>query len=149
MKTSELLTDCISYLSSHLEEGTTLDLFKKMYPYPLDDADNIVFNIQRMDEHVKENLIKKVDRALMDEKMSFETQGEAFIYRLRLENAIRTLTILSKAKVSCEISSTISEECLCWALTSLWSVSGIQWAYRTAQAFCEGQPSALPWPLPV
>lgn len=136
-------------MSEHLERGSTLELFRQMYPWPLDDAENIVVNIERIDQHTKADVMAKVDRALMDMAKTPETAGEALMLRLRLENAIRMLTVLSKSKVPCELKTTFPEEAVCWALTTLWTGSGVQWAYRTASAFCEGKPSALPWPLPA
>jgi hypothetical protein len=106
-------------------------------------------NIQRIDAHTAPALAKKIDRAYMDLLTFPETQGEALMFRLRLENAIRMLTILSKAKLPCEVCTKIAEEAFCWALTTLWTGSGAQWAYLSAQAFSEGKPSALPWPLPA
>ena len=136
-------------MSEHLERGSTLELFRQMYPWPLDNAENIVVNIERIDQHTKADIMAKVDRALMDMAKTPETAGEALMFRLRLENAIRMLTVLSKSKVPCELKTTIPEEAVCWALTTLCTGSGFQLAYRTASAFCEGKPSALPWPLPA
>lgn len=149
MKTSEILNACIGMLRDHLERGETIDLFRRMYPHPLTDVNDIAFNIQRIDNHTATALKAKISGALMDSRLTLETQGEALMLRLRLENAIRMLTVLSKAKVLCEVQTTIPEEAVCWALTTLWSGSSDQWVYHTAQAFWQGKPSALPWPLPA
>ena len=149
MEIENILCDCVELMSEHLKRGSTLELFRAMYQWPLDDPENIIANIARMDQHTKTILLTKIDRALMDLAEIPETAGEALMFRLRLENAIRMLTVLSKAKVPCELKTTIPEEAVCWALTTLWTGSGVQWVYRTASAFCEGKPSALPWPLPA
>ena len=149
MDIKDVIADCVDMLEAHLEAGSTVDLFKAMYPYPLDDINSMVWNIQRIDDHTKPALLKKLDGALMDFQRHFSTAGELLMVRLRIENAIRMLTVLSKAKVPCEVKTTIREEALLWALTTLWTAAGVQWVYRTAQAFHEGQPSALPWPIPV
>lgn len=145
----DILDDCVEKMEEHLKRGSTVELFGVMYPWPLDDFGSIVENIQRIDQHTKAALAAKLDRSLMDFETHPETQGEALMFRLRLENAIRMLTVLSKAKVSCEVKTTIREEAFLWALTTLWTGSGSEWAYRTATAFLEGRPSALPWPLPA
>jgi len=149
MEIENILCDCVELMSEHLKRGSTLELFRAVYQWPLDDPENIIANIARIDQHTKTILLTKIDRALMDLAEIPETAGEALMFRLRLENAIRMLTILSKAKVPCELKTTIPEEAVCWALTTLWTGSGVQWVYRTASAFCEGKPSALPWPLPA
>ena len=149
MEIENILCDCVELMSEHLKRGSTLELFRAVYQWPLDDPENIIANIARIDQHTKTILLTKIDRALMDLAEIPETAGEALMFRLRLENAIRMLTVLSKAKVPCELKTTIPEEAVCWALTTLWTGSGIQWVYRTASAFCEGKPSALPWPLPA
>ena len=149
MEIKDILCNCVELMAEHLERGSTLELFRQMYQWPLDDAENIAANIGRIDQHTRAILQAKIDRALMDMAKIPETAGEALMFRLRLENAIRMLTILSKAKVPCELKTTIPEEAVCWALTTLWSASNVQWVYRTASAFCEGKPSALPWPLPA
>ena len=149
MEMKDILGDCVDLMAEHLKRGSTLELFRSLYKWPLDDAENIIINISRIDQHTKAALLMKIDRALMDSAKIPETAGEALMFRLRLENAIRMLTILSKAKVPCELKTTIPEEAVCWALTTLWTGSGIQWVYRTASAFCEGKQSALPWPLPA
>lgn len=148
MKTDDVLSACIEMMRSDLDCGQTLDLYLAAVPPPLDDFDTIVSCIQQTDAHTRAALLTKIDRCLMDSEPHRETVGEALMFRLRLENAIRMLTILSKAKVSCEISTTIPEEAVIWALTTLWSGSGVQWVCRTAQAFLEGRTSALPWPIP-
>ena len=149
MEIENILCDCVELMSEHLKRGSTLELFRAVYQWPLDDPENIIANIARIDQHTKTILLTKIDRALMDLAEIPETAGEALMFRLRLENAIRMLTVLSKAKVPCELKTTIPEEAVCWALTTLWTGSGVQWVYRTASAFCEGKPSALPWPLPA
>lgn len=149
MKTNDILTNCIDLLNEHIKRGSTLDLFKALYPYPLDDINNIAYNIQLVDTHTEKTLLDKVDKAFMDLKKIPETKGEALMFRLRLENAIRIITILSKGKTPCEVKTTIEEEAVYWALTTLWKCSNVQWIYRTAQAFYDGKPSAIPWPLPV
>ena len=149
MEMKDILDDCVDLMAEHLKRGSTVELFRSMYQWPLDDTENIIVNISRIDQHTKAGLLTKIDQALMDMVETFETAGEALMFRLRLENAIRMLTVLSKAKVPCELKTTIPEEAVCWALTTLWTGSGIQWVYRTASAFCEGKQSALPWPLPA
>ena len=149
MEIKDILGDCVDMMSEDMHKGSTLELFRPMYQWPLDDSENIVMNIARIDQHTRASLLAKIDRSLMDAASIPETAGESLMFRLRLENAIRMLTVLSKAKVPCELKTPIPEEALCWALTTLWTGSGVQWVYRTASAFCEGKPSALPWPLPA
>lgn len=149
MNTKDILDGCIDMMAAHLRIGSTVDLFKAMYPHPLDDPESIVWNIQQIDSHTAPALLKKLDRALMDFERDFTTVGENLMVRLRLENAIRMLTVLSKAKVPCEVKTKIRDEAFLWALTTMWTAAGVQWVYRTAQAFRAGQPSALPWPLPA
>ena len=149
MKTKDILAWCVSTMAEQLKRGSTAELFKAVYPWPLDDFHSIVENIQRIDQQTKATLLMKLDGAMMDMRQFPETRGEALMFRLRLENAICMLTILSKAKVPCEVLTTVDEEAFLWAVTTLWTGSGVQWACRTAQAFCEGKPSALPWPLPA
>jgi len=149
MKIEDILEDCIGSLEYDLKAGSTVELFKVMYPWPLDNRADIVAKIQSMDEHTRDSLLKKADRSLMDSEAHTGTQAECLMYRLRLENAIRMLTILSKAKVPCEVQTTIREEAFLWALTTLWSVCGVQWAYRTAAAFLAGRPSALEFRSPA
>ena len=148
MKPDEVLNACIDMMREHIGRGQTLDLYLAVVPPPLDDFATIVSCIQQADDHTRAALLKKIDKTLMDSETHRETVGEALMFRLRLENAIRMLTVLSKAKVPCEVSTTIPEEAVIWALTTLWSGSGVQWVCRTAQAFLEGRPSALPWPIP-
>ena len=147
MKTKDILDFCVTAMAEHMNRGATVELFKATYPWPLDDFGNIVTSIQRIDQHTKTALLKRLDGAMMDSLQFPETTGEALMCRLRLENAICMLTILSKAKIPCEVLTTLEEEAFLWAVTALWTGSGVQWACRTAQAFLEGKPSALPWPL--
>lgn len=149
METKEILDACVCMMGDHMQRGDTVSLFKAMYPWPLDDIGSIAENIQRVDQHTRASLLEKIDGALMDLREYPETQGEALMFRLRLENAIRMLTVLSQAKVPCVVKTTIAEEAMCWALTTLWTGSGAQWVYLTAEAFCAGRSSALPWPLPA
>ena len=146
MDVREVLDLCVSLMEEDMDKGTTVELFKPMYPYPFDDMMNIVANIQRIDEPTTTTLIGKIDSAFMDLRRSQETIGEAFMFRLRLENAIRMLTILSKGKVPVELKTTICEEAAAWSMTTLWTACSDHWACLTAQALCAGLPSALPWP---
>jgi len=149
MKIEDVLEGCIDMMTAHLRMGTTIDLFKAVCPEPLDDITDIAWNIQAIDEHTEAALLKKLDKTLMDFENDRTTAGELLMVRLRLENAIRILTVLSKAKVPCEVKTKIREEALLWALTTMWTVAGIQWAYRTAVAFLEGRPSALEFRSPA
>ena len=110
MEMKDILDNCVDVMSEHLKRGSTLELFRSLYKWPLDDAENIIISISRIDQHTKAALLMKIDRALMDSAKIPETAGEALMFRLRLENAIRMLTILSKAKVPCELKTTIPEE---------------------------------------
>lgn len=149
MNTKDILDGCIDMMAAHLRIGSTVDLFKAMYPHPLDDPESIVWNIQQIDSHTAPALLKKLDRALMDFERDFTTVGENLMVRLRLENAISMLTVLSKAKVPCEVKTKIRDEAFLWALTTMWTLSGTQWAYRTALAFLAGRPSALEFRSPA
>lgn len=135
-------------MREHLGRGQTVDLYFAIVPPPLDDFNTITSCIQQIDNHAKTTLLTKLDKTLMDSETHLETASESFMFRLRLENAIRMLTILSKAKLPCEVHTSIHEEAVIWALTTLWTGSCVQWVCRTAQAFLEGRPSALPWPIP-
>ena len=148
MKVEDILEDCARTLEEDLKFGSTVELFKAMYPWPLDDIEDIVANIQAIDQRTTSALLEKANRSLMDSERHIGTQAECLMYRLRLENAIRMLTILSRSKVICEVQTAIREEAFLWALTTPWSVCGAQWVYRTARAICDGLPSALPWPVP-
>lgn len=143
MKIEEVIASCLEQLSKHMDRGTTVELFKAMYTWPLDDFGSIFENIKRADRHTLETLDKKIDTALMDFAKNPETVAESFMFRLRVESAIAMLTILTNSKVSLELKTEIPEEAVVWALNTLWRGSCAQWAYRTAAAFLEGRPSAL------
>lgn len=143
MKIEDVLAGCIDMMTAHLRMGPTINLFKAVCPEPFDDITSIVWSIQAIDDHTEAKLLGKLDRTFMDFGHDRTTAGELLMVRLRLENAISMLTVLSKAKVPCEVKTKIREEALLWALTTMWTVAGIQWAYRTAVAFLEGRPSAL------
>ncbi len=149
MKIEDVLAGCIDMMTAHLRMGPTINLFKAVCPEPFDDINSIVWSIQAIDDHTEAKLLGKLDRTFMDFGHDRTTAGELLMVRLRLENAISMLTVLSKAKVPCEVKTKIREEALLWALTTMWTVAGIQWAYRTAVAFLEGRPSALEFRSPA
>jgi len=143
MKIEEVIAGCLEQLSNHMDRGTTVELFKAMYTWPLDDFGSVFENITRMDKHTRETLDKKIDTALMDFAKNPETVAESFMFRLRVESAIAMMTILTKSRLALELKTEIPEEAVVWALNTLWRGSCAQWAYRTAAAFLEGRPSAL------
>ena len=143
MKIEEVIAGCLEQLSNHMDRGTTVELFKAMYTWPLDDFGSVFENIKRMDKHTRETLDKKIDTALMDFAKNPETVAESFMFRLRVESAIAMMTILTKSRLALELKTEIPEEAVVWALNTLWRGSCAQWAYRTAAAFLEGRPSAL------
>lgn len=143
MKIEEVIAGCLEQLSNHMDRGTTVELFKAMYTWPLDDFGSVFENIKRMDKHTRETLDKKIDTALMDFAKNTETVAESFMFRLRVESAIAMMTILTKSRLALELKTEIPEEAVVWALNTLWRGSCAQWAYRTAAAFLEGRPSAL------
>lgn len=149
MKIEDVLEGCIDMMTAHLRMGPTINLFKAVCPEPFDDINSIVWSIQAIDDHTEATLLRKLDKTLMDFGNDRTTAGELLMVRLRLENAISMLSVLSKAKVPCEVKTKIREEACLWALTTMWTAAGVQWAYRTALSFFEGKPSALPWPLPA
>jgi hypothetical protein len=143
MKIEDVIIGCKEQLAMHMARGTTAELFKAMYTWPLDDSGSIFENIKRADKHTRETLDKKIDTALMDFAKNPETAAESFMFRLRVESAIVMLSILTNSKISLELKTEIPEEAVVWALNTLWRGSCAQWAYRTAAAFLEGRPSAL------
>ena len=149
MKIEEVITCCLEQLSNHMDCGTTVELFKAMYTWPLDDFGSVFENIKRMDKHTRETLDKKIDTALMDLAKNPETVAESFMFRLRIESAIALLTILTKSRLALELKTEIPEEAVVWALNTLWRGSCAQWAYRTAAAFLAGRPSALEFRSPA
>lgn len=149
MKIEDVIACCLEQLSNHLERGTTRELFRAMYTWPLDDFGSIFENIKRIDKHTRETLDKKIDTALMDFAKNPETVAESFMFRLRVESAIAMMTILTKSRLSLELKTEIPEEAVVWALNTLWRGSCAQWAYRTAQAFLAGRPSALEFRSPA
>ena len=148
MKTEEILEICGGMLYQHLARGTTVSLFKAIYPYPLDDVANMASNLQLVDGHTDASLSEKITSSLMDMSEKPLSMGEDLMLRLRLESAMRMLTILSRSKVACEVQTQMREEAACWALTTLWTGCRDLWVYHTASAFREGKPSALPYRMP-
>lgn len=149
MKIEDVLAGCLEQLSNHMDRGTTVELFKAMYTWPLDDFGSIFENIKRADKHTRETLDKKIDTALMDFAKNPETAAESFMFRLRVESAIAMLSILTKSRLALELKTEIPEEAVVWALNTLWRGSCAQWAYRTAAAFLAGRPSALEFRFPA
>ena len=149
MKTSEVLQTCLDMLSQDQSKGTTIDLFKRCFPnsrfteHSFDDICETVDNIHDIDVHTMDAITAKMNRSLMDMSKEFMTVGELLMNRLRLENAVSTLTVLSESKTPVEVLTTTDEEALLWALTTLWSAGRIQWAYHTALAFARHLDSAI------
>ena len=149
MNTKDILDGCIDMMTAHLRMGPTINLFKAVCTEPFDDITSIVWSIQAIDDHTEAKLLGKLDRTFMDFGHDRTTAGELLMARLRLENAISMLTVISKAKVPCEVKTKIRDEAFLWALTTMWTLSGTQWAYRTALAFLAGRPSALEFRSPA
>ena len=146
MRIHEIYDECAVMLAGHQDRGTTVSLFRALYPYPLDDRGSIFSAIGRCDLHTSRSLEEKISRAMMDSSRLPETQGEALMFRLRVENAVRILAILAQSKVPCEVCTGIREEGVLWALTTLWKVGRGLWIDHTAAAFLQGLSSALDSP---
>ena len=124
-------------LAQDQSRGTTIELFKRCFP-------NSEFNEHSFDDvHTRDAITAKMNRSLMDMSKEIMTVGEMLMVRLRIENAFNTLTVLSESKTQVEVLTTIDEEALLWALTTLWSAGRIQWAYHTALAFSLHRDSAI------
>ena len=150
MKALEVLHLCFNALVEHQQRGTTIELFRRCFPkskfdeHAFENIGETVDNIQDIDIITRDVLNEKLSRSLMDMTGAYETVGELLMIRLRLENAVRILTVLSKSKVETSISTTTDEEALLWALTTLWSAGRIQWASHTALAFSQHHDTAMP-----
>ncbi len=143
MEILEIYNECAMMLDAHQDCGTTAALFKAVYPHPFDDAEGMAAAIAQADLHTSRTLEDKLGRAIMDSSRLPETRGEALLFRLRLENAVRILAILAQSKVPCEACTDIREEGALWALTTLWRVGRGLWVRRTAEAFRAGLASGL------
>lgn len=143
MKTIEVFNDCAAMLEHGRELGPTVDLFRAMYPYPLDDAPGMAAEMVKCDLHTLEALERKISDGMMDLLRIPLTRGELLMFRLRLENAVRILSILSRSQVPCEVCTDIREEGILWALTALWRAGRDLWIDRTAHAFRHGLGCAL------
>lgn len=149
MKTSDVLQTCLDMLAQDQSRGTTIELFKRCFPnsefneHSFDDVSETVDNIHDIDVHTRDAITAKMNRSLMDMSKEIMTVGEMLMVRLRIENAFNTLTVLSESKTQVEVLTTIDEEALLWALTTLWSAGRIQWAYHTALAFSLHRESAI------
>lgn len=149
MKTSDVLQTCLDMLERDQLRGSTMELFKRCFPnsefneHSFDDINETFDNIHDIDVHTMDAITAKMNRSLMDLSKEGMTVGEMLMNRLRLENAVSTLTVLSESKTPVEVLTTIDEEALLWSLTTLWSAGRIQWAYHTALAFSLHRESAI------
>lgn len=130
-------------LERQSELGQTAELFKSLYPRRPADRRDIFDFLCQCDAHTSEPLEDKIRRGTMDCMEHRLTRGELLFFRLRTENAIRTLAILLQSPVPCELCTGIREEGICWALTTLWTLGRDLWLDRTSTAFAAGAPSAL------
>lgn len=143
MEILEIYNECSMMLEAHQECGTTAALFRALYPHPLDDVESMAVEMARCDLHTLKALDGKISRGMMDHLQLPLTCGELLVLRLRLENAVRILAILSQSQVPCEVRTDIREDGVLWALTTLWKVGRGLWVRRTAEAFRSGLASGL------
>lgn len=135
---------CNEMLLDHLSEGSTRELFARCVRTLPDDPVVISDAIQEIDFAVKDSLEVKLQRNLMDKERHRGSVFEELSFRLRLENAVACLSLFQRSEPTLQFGTEIDELALLWPLTTLWKVSRIHWACRTADAFLQGQESALP-----
>lgn len=142
MTFEELAEDCIRQLETTGRE-TTRELLDALHPWPFDSEEDIADFIHEVDIRTVD-ITAKITATVMDAKKIEMSHGDALMMRLRIENAIHTLTVLSSFKTSCRLETDLPEEAYIWATTALWKISGSgPWVHHTARSLWAGKPSGL------
>lgn len=142
MTFDELADECIRQLETAGRE-TTRQLLDAIHPWPFADEGDIAEFIHGVDIRTKD-IATKISAAIMDGKTVEMTRGDELMMRLRIENAIHTLKVLSSFRPACRLETDIPEEAYVWATTALWQISGSgPWVHHTARSLWAGKPSGL------
>lgn len=143
MTCEKLFVSCRDLLTDHQNDGTTSDLIRPFVSDAPNDVALIADLLIEIDETFRAAFEKKMQSVFLDCGKHPEKKSDALLYRLRLENAIRMLTLFSKSQTKIQIDALTDEEAILWALTTLWTAGGGLWAYYAAEAYLHGRPSAL------